>query len=55
MIPPSALAVPTMTWTMTACGRPVTIAYPWAMATAGTSWGTVIGRGRACPWAWRFA
>jgi hypothetical protein len=26
MIPPSALAVPTITWTMTTCGRPVTIA-----------------------------
>jgi hypothetical protein len=26
MIPLSALAVPTVTWTITACGRPVTIA-----------------------------
>jgi hypothetical protein len=26
MMPPRALAVPTMTWTITTCGRPVTIA-----------------------------
>jgi hypothetical protein len=26
MMPPTALPAPTMTWTMTACARPVTIA-----------------------------
>ena len=36
MMPPSALAAPTMTCTITACGRPVTMAKPCAMATAGS-------------------
>src|SRR5215472_12374038 len=55
MTPPTALPAPTITWTMTAWARPVTMAKPWAMATAGTSCGTVRGRGAACPWAPRFA
>ena len=55
MRPPVALAAPTITWTITACGRPVTMAKPWAMATAGVSCGTVTGRGSVCPAAKRLA
>jgi hypothetical protein len=55
MMPPIAFAAPTITWTITACGRPVTIANPCAIATAGTSCGTVNGRGAGCPVASRFA
>src|SRR5262249_11186305 len=55
MTPPTALPAPTITWTMTAWARPLTMAKPWAMATAGTSCGTVIGLGAAWPCAPRFA
>ncbi len=53
--PPAALPAPTMTWTMTTWGRPVIIVNPCAMATAGISCGTVMGRGLAWPCAPRRA
>src|SRR6266850_5122440 len=55
MMPPSALAVPTITWTITTCGRPVTMAKPWAIPIAVISCGTVSGRGSTLPSAMRLA
>src|SRR5215470_10327867 len=55
MTPQEALAVPTVTWTMTACGRPVASQTPWAMPTATDSWGATIGRGARLPSASRRA
>ena len=55
MMPLTALPAPTITWTMTTCGRPVTIAYPWAIPTAGVSCGIVMGRGTGWPCASRLA
>ena len=55
MTPPSAFAAPTITWTITACGLPDTMAWPCAIATAGISCGTVMGLGKGSPLAWRRA
>ena len=49
MRPFSEFAVPTPTCTIIACGRPLTIAYPCAMATPMFSCGTITICGRRQP------
>ena len=55
MMPQAAFAVPTVTWTITACGRPVASQAPCAMPTATDSCGTTMGRGARLPSASRRA
>ena len=43
--PHTMFAVPTDTCTIAACARPVTSAWPWAIATARFSCGQISGRG----------
>jgi hypothetical protein len=47
--PQIVLAVPTLTWTITACALPLTIQCPIAMCTATFSCGTVTGLGTFAP------